>query len=99
MFKSTSGHKATAGPDPHNEMQVRFKDLSPRVNEILRISGTAGASVGILHSNEVIYTANFGYRDVEKKAPPDQDTIYYIASLSKFMTAAGIGRLVEEGEL
>ena len=99
MFKSTSGHKATAGPDPHNEMQVRFKDLSPRVNEILRISGTAGASVGILHSNEVIYTANFGYRDVEKKTPPDQDTIYYIASLSKFMTAAGIGQLVEEGEL
>ncbi|KAK0516162.1 hypothetical protein JMJ35_000765 [Cladonia borealis] len=99
MFKSTPGHKATAGPNPHNEMQQRFKNLSPTVNEILRISGTAGASVGILHSNEVIYTANFGYRDVDQKLPPTQDTIYYIASLSKFMTAAGIGQLVEEGEL
>ena len=99
MFKSAPGHKATAGPNPHNEMQLRFKGLSHTVKEILRISGTAGASVGILHSNEVIYTANFGYRDVEEGVSPSQDTIYYIASLSKFMTAAGIGKLVEDGKL
>ena len=99
IFKSAPGHKATAEPIPHNGLQQRFKDLSPTIDEILRISGTAGASVGILHSNEVIYTANFGYRDVEEKMPPNQDTIYYIASLSKFMTAAGIGKLVEDGKL
>lgn len=84
---------------PHDGLQQRLKDLSPTINEILRISGSAGASVGILHSNEVTYTANFGYRDVEEKTPPNQDTIYYIASLSKFMTAAGIGKLVEDGKL
>ena len=99
MSKSEPGHKATAEPIPLSGMQKRFKDLSPTINEILRISGTAGASVGILHSSEVIYTANFGYRDVEEKARPNQDTIYYIASLSKFMTAAGIGKLVEDGKL
>ena len=97
--KSAPDHKATAEPVPHNGLQQRLKDLSPTINEILRISGTAGASVGVLHSNEVVYTANFGYRDVEEETPPDQDTIYYIASLSKFMTAAGIGKLVEDGKL
>ena len=81
------------------KLKQRFEALSPTVNELLGISGTAGASVGILHSDEVVCTADIGYRDVDKKTPPNQDTLYYIASLSKFMTAAGIERLVEDGKL
>ena len=76
-----------------------FEALSPTVNELLGISGTAGASVGILHSDEVVCIVDIGYRDVDKKTPLNQDTLYYIASLSKFMTAAGIGQLVEDGKL
>ena len=101
MFKSAPGHKATAEPNPHNGMQQRFKDLKPKILKIMHRSGTAGASVGILHLNEVVHIGNYGRRDVDDAVPlpPNQDTIYYIASLSKFMTAAGIGKLVEEGKL
>lgn len=99
-LKSTPDQKATAEKAVlDNELLRRLEDLSPTVEEILSISGTAGASVGVLMSSGEVYTANFGYRDVEERKPPDQDTIYYIASLSKFMTAAGIGKLVEDGKL
>jgi len=89
----------TIGSMPQPELIQRLEALSPQITEILRLSGTAGASVGVLHMDEVVYTANYGYRDIEAKIPPNEDTLYYIASLSKFMTAAGLGTLVEAGEL
>ena len=82
-----------------NELQRRLEGLSPVIERILKLSGTAGASVGVLHMDEVVFTKGFGYRDIESKIQPDKDTMYYIASLSKFMTAAGLGILVEDGKL
>ena len=77
----------------------RLQTLSPVIAEICRISGTPGASIGVSYEDKLIYTHNYGYRDVEAKVPPDERTIYHIASLSKSFTAAGIGILVEEGKL
>ena len=77
----------------------RLKSLGPTIAEICRISGTPGMSLGALHRNEVIDIENYGYRDVEEKKAPDQDTLYFIASLSKVFTAAGIGILVDEKKL
>ncbi|KAL8808548.1 MAG: hypothetical protein Q9182_000099 [Xanthomendoza sp. 2 TL-2023] len=77
----------------------RLYSLGPTIVEICRISGTPGVSLGVLHENEVIHVDNFGYRDVEGKKAPDQDTLYFVASLSKLFTAAGIGILVDEQKL
>ena len=48
---------------------------------------------------KIIYTHNHGYRNVEAGIPPDEETIYHIASLSKSFTAAAMGILVEEGRM
>ena len=84
---------------PQIQLPTRLESLSATIEEILRISGTAGASVGVLHENEVVFTKGFGYRDIALGLKPDEHTIYYIASLTKFMTAAGLGTLVEDGKL
>lgn len=77
----------------------RLKALGPTIVEICRVSGTAGVSLGVLHKNEMIHIENYGYRDVEEKIAPDQDTMYFIASMSKLFTAAAIGILVDEKKL
>ncbi|KAL9584282.1 MAG: hypothetical protein Q9212_002225 [Teloschistes hypoglaucus] len=77
----------------------RLQARSKVIAEICRISGTPGASIGVLHEDKVIYTHNYGYRDVELSIPPDESTIYHIASLSKSFTALCIAILVEEGKL
>lgn len=77
----------------------RLKSLGPTIAEICRVSGTPGVSLGVMHRNEVIHIENYGYRDVEEKKVPDQDTLYFVASLSKVFTAAGIGILVDEKQL
>lgn len=56
-------------------------------------------SLGVLDGGQVVHYANFGYRDVAAQIPPNEDTIYVVASLSKAFTSAMTGILVEEGEL
>lgn len=58
-----------------------------------------GDSWRLAGSSPQIHVDNFGYRDVEAKKAPDQDTLYFVASLSKLFTAAGIGILVDEKKL
>lgn len=81
------------------ELNSRLLALRPKVKEICRISGTTGVSVGVLHRGELLMTEHFGYRNVEKKLPPNDDTIYYLASLTKSFTAAAIAILVDHGQL
>ena len=79
--------------------KARVIALEDKVEEICRISGTPGCSIGVLHHNEILYTKGFGFRDVEDKVAPDKDTIYYLASLSKAFTALAVASLVEDGKL
>ena len=76
-----------------------LRALNSAITRICSISGTPGVSVGVLHHGNIIHTANFGYRDVEAKQAPDGDTLYHVASLSKAITAAGIGILVDDQKI
>jgi CubicO group peptidase (beta-lactamase class C family) len=69
------------------------------IREICRLSGTPRASVRVMHAKEVVYMRGFGFRDVENKIAPDEDTIYYLASLSKSFTAAAAADLIEDGRV
>jgi len=40
---------------------------------------------------------HYGSRDIETKGPPDNDTLYWIGSLSKGMATAAVGVLIDEG--
>ena len=79
------------------DLEARLQALHPQIEEICSVSGNAGLSIGVLHEGKVIHRANFGYRDVNARIPPDSDTIYHLASLSKFVTSAAVALLVEDG--
>ena len=81
------------------EVLKRLQALVPTISEICRISGTPGASIGVLYKDSVIFTHNHGYRDVKAQLIPDENTIYYLGSLTKSFTAAGLGILVDENKL
>ena len=80
-------------------LKKRLDDLTPVIEDIRKISGTAGVSLGVLHQQEVILTAGFGHSDIQARKEPDGDTLYYIASLTQSITASGIALLVEDGKL
>ncbi|KAI0099045.1 beta-lactamase/transpeptidase-like protein [Nemania sp. FL0031] len=85
-------HVATTSP--------LLERLSPNIQSILRVSGAAGASIGIIDGiTGETHLGGFGYRDVERNLAADEHTVYHIASLSKSFTAASIAILVAEGRL
>ncbi|QPC78178.1 hypothetical protein HYE68_008930 [Fusarium pseudograminearum] len=75
-----------------------LRGLESHFSNICRISGTPGLSLSVITLGEV-YTKHFGFRDVDAQKVPDGSTTYFIGSLTKAMTAAIAGILVEEGKL
>lgn len=58
-----------------------------------------GISVGIVHDQDLIWTAGYGFSNLAKKRLADADTIYSVCSISKLFTAIGIMQLRDEGQL
>lgn len=88
-----------ANVSERDSLAERLEGLAPAIEEIRNISGTAGVSIGVLHQQEVVTTAGFGYRDIQAREEPNEDTLYYIAALTQSITASGIALLVEDGKL
>ncbi len=74
-----------------------FEEL---VNQIRLRSGAAGIAVAIVDEDGNTAYENFwGYRDVERKSPIDQDTIFGMASVTKSFVALSVMQLCEKGLL
>lgn len=65
----------------------------------MSIAGTAGLSLGVVHNDKLIHSANFGFRDYGSKLPVDDETIFPGCSLTKAMISATMGVLIEKGAL
>lgn len=81
------------------ELSTKLSHLRPKISELFQISGCPGLSWGILHGGNLAHTEHFGRRDCAADLPPDDDTIYRLASLSKPITVGVIASLVDEGFL
>ncbi|KAG9253643.1 beta-lactamase/transpeptidase-like protein [Emericellopsis atlantica] len=78
---------------------ARLRDITPLIESLRKSSGAPGLAIGVIHRGKIVHEQYVGYRDVENKAPVDENTLFYVASLNKSMTATCVGILVEDGEL
>jgi CubicO group peptidase (beta-lactamase class C family) len=58
-----------------------------------------GLSIGIVKDGQLVFTGNYGVKEVGGNERPNKNTLYAIASNSKAFTSAIIGMLVQEGKL
>lgn len=58
-----------------------------------------GMAIGIVKNGEVIYAKGFGEKQLGSGEKVDANTVFSIASVSKNMTAAALGILVDEGKI
>ena len=58
-----------------------------------------GLAYGIVIDGELVAVRGLGFRDVESKAPVDEDTVFRIASMTKSFTALAILKLRDAGKL
>ena len=56
-----------------------------------------GMAVSVVKNDEVIYSSGFGIKKLSSGEPVDEHTQFGIASVSKNMTSATLGKLVDQG--
>jgi CubicO group peptidase (beta-lactamase class C family) len=59
----------------------------------------AGMSAAVGRGGAVLMAKGYGFANVELEAPARADTVYHVDSINKFMTAAAILKLADEGRL
>ena len=75
----------------------------PRIDQALRQAAEAGEVAGVVAAatvrGEPLYEGAFGRRDIGKPAAMTLDTVFWIASMTKAITAAAAMQQVEAGKL
>ena len=75
----------------------------PRIDQALSQATEAGEVAGVVAAatarGEPFYEGAFGRREIGKPAAMTADTVFWIASMTKAITAAGAMQQVEEGKL
>jgi methyl acetate hydrolase len=75
----------------------------PLIDRVLRETADAGGIPGVVAmaatGKELIYQGAFGKRDLSRDAAMTLDSVFWIASMTKAITAAAAMQLVEQGRL
>ncbi|KAL2175487.1 beta-lactamase/transpeptidase-like protein [Thermothelomyces heterothallicus CBS 202.75] len=69
------------------------------IDRILSITGAPSVSVRVIRGGKTLYTAHHGFRDVERRLAPDNDTLHNINSMSKAFISALAAIIADTGAL
>ena len=73
--------------------------LPPSIKKHVDKRELAGAVVAVVDRDKVLFVGAVGSADIKNKRPMSSDTMFWIASQSKAMTATCVLMLVDEGKL
>lgn len=88
-----------------NTMPLRHEQVAEIVREMeLKISSALkkevnmpGIAVALVSRDEILWRQAFGYRDAERKAKADTNTLFGLLSITKTITVSGLMIAVQEG--
>jgi CubicO group peptidase (beta-lactamase class C family) len=87
---------AGGGDGPGDSLPAYYDERLP---ELLERYDVPGATVALVEDGDVTWTAAFGEADREDEQPMATDTVFRVASITKSVTAWGVMKLVERGEI
>lgn len=80
--------------------QTKSELADKKLSEFIERKGVPGLSISISQKGDLIYSKGFGYSNLEKQIPVHPSlTKFRIGSVSKTVTAAGLGKLYDEGKI
>jgi CubicO group peptidase (beta-lactamase class C family) len=87
-----------ASPEAGGFSTKRLTRIDTVLKEYVDKGRMNGAVAMIVHDGKIVYYKNFGYNDLDTKAPLQKDAIFRIASQTKAITSVAIMMLYEEGK-
>lgn len=76
-----------------------FSNVEQELEQLRKKYDAPGMAVAVVKDNKIVYTQGFGYRDLAKKLPVNDDTVFSIGSIAKSFTGAMTGVLAEQNKL
>ncbi len=76
--------------------RAELEAVVERMRQEWKVPGTA---IAIVRGEEPLLLKGFGYRDLEKKQPVTERTLFRIGSITKSFTAAGVAALATQGKV
>ena len=83
-------------PEAHS---ATIEEARALVYTLMLEQSIPGLTVAVMADGEMVWSEGFGYSDIENRVPVWPHTKMRIGSVSKSLTAAGVGLMVEEGKL
>src|ERR1700735_640600 len=74
-------------------------ELDATLNRFVAHNGLPGATAGVVHGDELVWTASAGFADAGTRVTSDLRTLYRIASITKTFTGAAVMQLRDAGRL
>lgn len=87
--------KLTFGQENEN----RLNGIDQEIETLLKSYKAVGLSVAVVENDNVIYSKGFGYRNLEKKLPSTENTVFPIGSATKAFTASLLGILESQDKI
>lgn len=76
-----------------------LSDLDAFITKALAEYKVPGAAVAVVQDGKVVMAKGYGVRDINKPDKVDENTIFQLASVTKSLTGAAVGTVVDEGKL
>ena len=86
-------------PSLHAEGNPAPKSIRDSLEGFVIDGSLSGAVAVLYHDGKVVSEEAIGFRDLESKTPMKNDTVFWIASMTKPITATAVMMLQDEGKL
>src|SRR3954469_18897774 len=86
-------------PEPSPQWAAAVSRARTIVRAVLSEQNLPGLSVAVGVGGDIVWAEGFGWADVETRAPVTPQTRFRMGSASTSLTSAGVGVLLEKGQL
>eukprot|EP01036_Dinobryon_divergens_P010294 gene10294-13790_t len=76
-----------------------WSDLERLVEASMREWKIPGLALAVVRDGELVHQKGYGVRDMRGAEPVTPETQFLLCSITKSLTAAGLGLLIDEGRL
>ena len=83
----------------YGEEFVLEKKIDAMAQQAMEVFQVPGIAIGIIVDGKIVHTKGYGFRDVNRKLPVTEHTVFATASCTKSFTSFAMAQLVEEGKI
>lgn len=98
LAQTSAPPKARPKPTPVNYTKA-IAQASKLIRDTMAVLKVPGSAITVVRNGKVIWSTGFGYADLEQQVKATPRTVFRAGSISKSLTSAALGTLIQEGKL